>query len=234
MNVKNMKILVEWTKLSIDYDHGTIAHAEIDKETGNISFWGHDGQFISHNVSKYVVPEIAYLSQFGVSITDCGNYFFVQSWEKGLFCFDLRTGTLVWHCKIKRATDLVVLKNSVICHFLEQSVCVLDLSSGEIQYRVPLGFDTHFFPLTDDYYLMGPKRHIYHLVNSSLKTIAQIPMIALNPNAYDHFIMLRADVDNGGICIFGFEHPPVVGREPPPEQCRFSRFIPVDIPGLTT
>lgn len=234
MNVKAMTVCLKYPKLIIEYASGVVARTELDETSGDIVFFHKSGEVIVQNVPRHILPGVTYLKQFGISITNDGMYYFIQSWEKGLFCFELQTGCLVWHCKIKRATDLVVLKNSVICHFLEQSVCVLDLSSGEIQYRVPLGFDTHFFPLTDDYYLMGPKRHIYHLVNSSLKTIAQIPMIALNPNAYDHFIMLRADVDNGGICIFGFEHPPVVGREPPPEQCRFSRFIPVDIPGLTT
>lgn len=234
MNEKVMTICLRSPKLIVEYACGIIARTEVDDKSGDVVFLKRNGEVIVHNVSHYVVPEHVYLSQYGLSVTDDGKYFFVQSWEKGLFCFDLQSGCLAWHCKTKRATDLVVLKDSVICHFLEQSVCALDLSTGENLHRVPLGYATCFFTLTEDYYLIGPKRYVYHVIDSSLRTVARIPMTALNPKSCSYFIMLRADVEHGGIRISGFEHPPVAGKMPPPEQCRFSRYVPVDIPGLTT
>lgn len=74
-----------------------------------------------------------YTSQFGCSVSADGKYVFAQTWERGLFCLDARTGEMVWRTKSKRGiTHIFVNKDTVLCHQHGHSLQLLDIPTGEL------------------------------------------------------------------------------------------------------
>lgn len=81
--------------------------------------------------SKWIVA--AYLNQFGVAVSSDGKYVFAQTWERGLFCLDARSGELIWRSKSKRGiTSLFVNDSTILCHRREQALQLLDIHTGEV------------------------------------------------------------------------------------------------------
>lgn len=75
----------------------------------------------------------AYTNQFGIAVSSDGAYIFGQTWERGLFCFDAKSGKIVWRTKSKRGiTDLFVNEKTVLCHQHGHALQLLDIDTGEI------------------------------------------------------------------------------------------------------
>lgn len=234
MNSRNMTISLRDWELTILYDCGTIQKVVLPDYTGLISFCCRNGESFSCDVSKYIRPDAVFLKSFGVSIAEDGSCFFIQSWEKGLFCFALPAGELLWQSKRKHATRLVLLPNQVICHFADQCVDVMDIHTGEVLSHYPLGWNTQFLPLNDDFYLAGPKRGKYYMLDCRLEVREVIAYQRLNPALLDTCQIVDAVAAPGGMTISGFEymddyhHEQNLMGNTDMEQYRFSRFVPLD------
>lgn len=201
-----MTCIIRDNYLEIVYDCGSVEKATVDQCTGIITFIMRDGKVIYTNVTDYVLPETAYLKQFGICITSDGKYFFIQSWEKGLFCFELETGSLHWHCKRKKAYNLAVGKHGIICRFFDQYIAKLDIATGEIKAHVPMGHGTNCYSLTDDMLLVGPKRKMYYIIDHDLKKVAVISESEMNPHLFDSFIITKACLSEDRLLITGYEY----------------------------
>ena len=234
MNRKNMKMSMDDGKLTILYDCGVIQKVSLKDRTGYISFEFYNGERFFCDVSAHILPETIYLQSFGISVTDDGSCFFIQSWEKGLFCFALPSGELLWRSKKRRAKHIVLLPDRVICWFYEQCVDAMDICSGEVLAHYPLGYATDFLPLSDDFYLAGPKRGKYYVLDHQLEVREVITYQQLNPALLDTCQIVDAVAAPGGITISGFEYMDDSYREQNllgnknMEQYRFSRFVPLD------
>ena len=236
MNIKDMISSSKGDYLSVAYIRGIITYVESKEWTNVLTFHDRNNKPSTVDVSDYLELDHSYQSQFGVGLTDDGKFFFLQSWKSGLFCFERKTGTLVWHCKRKKPFELVVRDRTVVCRFLDQCVDAFDIDTGDVVAHYPLGFDTIFRPLTDDYYLVGPKRGKYFVLDGDLSITATIPYASLNPNMFDTFIINEAKFVAGGISISGFEYSrnahsiAIRSRtlDEFTENSRFSRFVEID------
>ena len=206
MNSHDMICSIYDGVLNVIYSSGVIERAEAYDLRDTIQFYFRDGRVMSVNIPKSVELDSVYLKQFGIGITEDGVYFLLQSWRKGLFCFELETGRMVWHYKRKQAYELVVRKAIVICRFFDQCVDAIDIMSGTCVAHYPLGIRTKFIPLNDEYYLVGPKRRKYYLLDNTLSPILCLQDNQLNPNLFDTFIIHSAEFTNDGIIISGFEY----------------------------
>lgn len=204
MNGKNMIHTVNDGTLSTTYDCGIIKQSKID-EYGHVTFLYADNTLVFTDISKYLDVQIAYINQFGLSLTEDGRYFFIQDWQQGLLCFECRTGNLKWQKKNK-AMELVVMEAVVICHFSQQGVEAIDIQSGSTLYRTPLGYNTIFRPINDKLYLIGPKRKKYLVLNDLLNVVTKIDVESVNPQAYDVFIINQVEYAEDSILIQGFEY----------------------------
>lgn len=85
-------------------------------------------------VYKWDFPfNIAYIGQFGVSVSHDGKYIFVQSWESGLCCLNSQSGEKLWRTKSKRGiTSVFVNKKTLLCCQHERAIQLLDISSGAV------------------------------------------------------------------------------------------------------
>lgn len=234
MNTKNMVISLKDGELTVLYDCGVVQKAVLQDYVGRISFYTRDGTMFSCNISEHVRAEAVFLEAFGISIAENGSCFLIQSWEKGLFCFALPTGELLWRSKKRHAKDVVLLPDRVICWFYEQCVDAMDIRSGEVLVHYPLGYDTDFLPLNDEFYLAGPKRGKYYVLDRKLEVCEVISYQRLNPALLDTCQIVDAVAVPGGITISGFEYMDDYYREQKlmgnwdMEQYRFSRFVPLD------
>lgn len=74
-----------------------------------------------------------YTSQFGIAVSQDGNYLFVQTWEMGLFCLDPRTGKTIWRSKSRRGiTHVFVNEDTILVHQRERALQLLDIHTGEL------------------------------------------------------------------------------------------------------
>lgn len=132
-----------------------------------------------------------YQEQYGITVSPDNDCFFIATWEKGLFCFCLRTGSLLWQEKICHAEKMFLSdENSIICFFRNYGVKRLDISTG----RTLVGFlvrkdDCNFWQIDSAHFLIGPIRRNYLIIDSSLKIKNKIGEDTINPNHYDTCII---------------------------------------------
>lgn len=195
-----------YTGFDVAYNCGIVSNVRFDEHDGNILFFFRDNKFVECNISQTVEINVPYNSQFGISITNNGQFFFIQSWEKGLFCFDVRTSKLIWHINQKRAYDLAVRDKSVICRCYNQFLSLIDIESGKVTLKYPLRYDSVFCPISDDYFLVGPKRNKYIILDGELNEVVKIPVTQLNPHSHENFIIHKVDFTTEGISMEGVEY----------------------------
>ncbi len=193
-------------RVTVLYCNGNIRQVVLDAEKNALQF-----QFINNSVheidvSAFVELDAVFLSQFGVSVTEDGTRFFIQSWESGLFCFDIQTGALCWHHGRKRAYNLVVNKTELLCQFHDECILLIDINSGDIMDSYPLSCNSVFVPITNNYIIVGPKRNRYIVMDAKLSVKAKIPVKEFNPNFYENYIVQKADFTSNGIKISGVEY----------------------------
>lgn len=206
MNINDMSIQLTESGFNVLYDCAVIRNAEVNCNIGTIRFTYWDGTSVYVDVSKFVEMQTGYNRQFGITLTDDGKLFFVQSWEKGLFCFHVQTGMLLWHNSQKKAYRLASKGDIVLCQHFGQCISAFDGRTGAIIRKYPLTTGTTFKPLSQGYYLIGPKRGSYEIIDYNLERRAKIPIAKLNPNAMDTFIIQEASLYKNGITVSGVEY----------------------------
>lgn len=206
MNTKNMSIQRTDSGFSVVYCGNVISRADVNCNMGMIWFSFINGQVITVDVSEFVEISKAYNLQFGITLTDDGMRFFVQSWELGLFCFETKTGKLLWRNKQKKAFQLATHGNVVLCRYSGKCISAIDIETGSVIRSYPLTSGTTFNPLSPDYYLVGPKRGYYEILDNSLDKQAKVPIAKLNPYAKDTFIIQEASLTENGLAVTGVEY----------------------------
>lgn len=79
------------------------------------------------------VMSIAYNGQFGISVSRDGRFLFIQTWDKGLLCYEAKTGNQVWRTKRRFGiTNIFVNKSSVLVHQHDKALQLLDIETGEV------------------------------------------------------------------------------------------------------
>lgn len=216
MNAKDMDVIKHYvdilpelkvaTGYTIAYRRGEIVKADINTDLGKIDFYFRNNDFFSIRLPEIASVSTPYNSSLGLSVTLDGNYFFVQNWESGLFCFETRTGALSWHNKKKKAAELVVIDHEVICHFRGKCIERIDVATGNTLRTYPVGSQSIFQPLNDTLYLIGPKQKKYIIIDHALTEFRSIPQHQVNPHQMSSFIVRDAQLTSTGISISGVEY----------------------------
>ena len=233
MNIKDMTIsMEEWTMDTV-YNKGIISKSVVHKLTGSITFFFNDGTMHRLDITEHVFPMAAYLHQFGITVTEDGKYFFVQSWESGLYCFELMSGKLIWKSKRRHPFELFTKDNTVTCRFFDQCLDTLTIETGEIIQHYPLGYNTSCLILTDDLLLVGPKRNKYHIIDTAFNIIATIPYDKMNLKASNSFVIREAALCENGLRFSGFEsveYDHKIPRYRNTDTTSFERFVEINLP----
>lgn len=205
MNKNDMTITTTPYGFSVEYCKGIVNRAEINTNTGNIRFY-FPTSIISIDISNDVTLSTAYNAQFGITLSDDGHFFFIQSWEDGLFGFEVESGKLIWRHKETRAYNLVANGSVLICRFYNHHLRILDMATGDVVSNYPLRDNSVFLPLCDNCYLVGPKRGKYIMLDDQFLEIKKLPCQFLNPYALENFIIHKAIIEGGNLVITGVEY----------------------------
>ena len=74
-----------------------------------------------------------YNGQFGISVSPDGRFVFVQTWDRGLFCYDSGTGKQVWRTGRRFGiTNMCVNASTVLVHQHDRALQLLDMETGEV------------------------------------------------------------------------------------------------------
>lgn len=119
----------------------------------------------------------AYNGQFGLSVSLDGRFVFVQSWEKGLFCYNAQTGDLVWRSKRRFGiTNIYVNEKTVLCHQHDKALQLLDIETGEVIKEKTPARDWGFTYLKEGYIICHTSARKWEIIRTEdLETVEEIP-----------------------------------------------------------
>ena len=96
-----------------------------------ILFHYHDGKVKACKANAFTSLQHVYISQFGIAVSHLYNCFYLPQWEKGLYCFSMDTGELVWRYPLKHAKNTFVYHDFLICAHKDIGVMKLSCKTGE-------------------------------------------------------------------------------------------------------
>ncbi len=119
----------------------------------------------------------AYNGQFGLSVSLDGRFVFVQSWDKGLFCYNAQTGELVWRSKRRFGiTNIYVNETTVLCHQHDKALQLLDIETGEVIKEKTPARAWGFTYLKEGYIICHTSARKWEIIRTEdLETVEEIP-----------------------------------------------------------
>lgn len=119
----------------------------------------------------------AYNSQFGISVSKDGRFLFVQTWDKGMFCYDAKSGAQVWRTKRRFGiTNIFVNESTVLVHQHEKALQLLDIETGEVLKEKKPARDWGFHPLDDRHLICQTCAKHWEIIRAEdLETVEAIP-----------------------------------------------------------
>ena len=206
MNINDMNIIQMTGKMEVTYYRSPVSKAVLYYSKKIVTIHYPDRDPVTVDVSVIPGESIdSYCVQFGIVLSDVGDLFFLQSWEKGLYCFEIATGVLRWHYKLSRAFETATKDRLVFCRFVDKCLCVFDADTGTLLKRRPMGVYTTLKVLSNNYFLSGPKRNKYEVLNWDLEVVEHIPVKELNPYEDPNFCILCGDLSGNQLTISGWE-----------------------------
>ena len=123
------------------------------------------------------VISIAYNGQFGISISQDGRFLFVQTWDKGLFCYDSRTGKQVWRTKRRLGiTNIFVNDTTLLVHQHEKALQLLDMETGEVLKEKKPARAWGFYSLGEKHLICQTCAKHWEIIRAAdLETVKVIP-----------------------------------------------------------
>lgn len=120
---------------------------------------------------------IAYHRQFGISVSRDGHFLFVQTWDKGLFCYDTRTGAQVWRTKRRLGiTNIFVNQSTVLVHQHDKALQLLDIETGEVLKEKKPARAWGFYILDDRHIICHTCAKHWEIIRAEdLETVEVIP-----------------------------------------------------------
>ena len=141
----------------------------------------HEVEVLFRDGSRYHWPNfqvsVAYNGQFGISVSKDGQFLFVQTWEKGLFCYDPRTGNRLWRTKRRLGiTNIFVNDTTLLVHQHGKALQLLDLETGEVLKEKKPARAWGFYPLDAQHLICQTCAKHWEIIRAAdLETVRIIP-----------------------------------------------------------
>ena len=115
-----MQMTIEYRsdKLPIHFDHPLIKTLEYDLD-GTLTVFGQDGRI----VNVFQTPaSTAFNRQYGTPISPDGKLVFIGVWDKGLFCYSIPDGRLVWKQGPGKVRKILVCDTELIVEMCDRGI----------------------------------------------------------------------------------------------------------------
>ncbi len=116
----------------------------------------------------------AYTRQFGVAVSYDGRYLFAQTWERGLYCLDPKSGKKIWRTKSKRGiTNIFVNQETILAHQHERALQLLDIHTGEVLSEKRPATAWGFTSLNHDYIICQSTARVWEIINTETLEVVE-------------------------------------------------------------
>jgi hypothetical protein len=182
-----------------------IERIEIES-SGKINIFSAYGELISSFPTVY---ERVFNSQYGAPISPDGKYLLIGTWYKGLYCYDIRTGELLWKKGPGKVRKIIPIENYVIVEMCNRGIIKRDIGTGEIVTELKMSGIECLFQISNNEIFAGPKRNVYYVyqIPDFIEKYA-IPGSILNPNECLSHMIRDCQKNEGCIVVSGFEQYP--------------------------
>jgi|GEM_PF-2093005 len=151
----------------------------------------------------------SYNRQFGMPVSDDGCKLFVSSWEKGLFAYDIMSGSVLWQLKDKKITSIVVHPTYVVTRKDETSIIKLDIESGKVLAEIKSGTIVSQFDLGGSYILVNSIKGKLSVVDTEkMLIIKKYSPKVVNPSNCLSMLIQNAVLKGNVLIVSGVEDYP--------------------------
>lgn len=221
-----MQIIFDSNGLCISYTENNSDIERITYKTdGCCSIYSKDGVIISE---FQTTCSPAYNHQYGTPISEDGKYLFVGTWEKGLFCYNIYNGNLVWKKTPGKVRKIFVQKEFILIEMSGRGIFKRDVITGDLLGEIKMPNIDFIYQISKTEIFTGLIRNKYYIYEiADLYEKGMIPLSMLNINECLSFIILDAKRDGCNLTIKGWEQYPnrnrsIIG------VTHFSRSIKID------
>lgn len=118
----------------------------------------------------------SYNGQFGISVSRDGRFVFVQTWDKGLFCLDARTGEKIWQTKRRYGITHVFVNDTtlLVCQH-GRALQLLSIESGEVLQEKRPAKSWGFYFLDSEHIICHTRARVWEIIRASdLETVETV------------------------------------------------------------
>ena len=131
---------------------------------------------------------------------------YIPNWERGLFCYDINNGVLVWKQGPGKVGTVEVVDDSLVIKMVERGIYVRDIEDGALANEKKMSGIRTFIRVSERELFAGPYRNKYFLFNiPDLEVKAEIPVSHINPSNCLSFIITDCTKDGGKLKVEGWE-----------------------------
>jgi hypothetical protein len=194
-----------FVQLFSESEHTSVKKIFVDGETSSITIFNKDGtkNSVIHRDGDDDVG--VYQRQYGLSLSLDGQVLYVQSWERGLYAYDVRNGKRLWRAKLTRVLRVAVLENSLVCMISGNGLRRLNPATGDIIEKHLCGEAKVFF-LPNKQAFYGPYRRLWKLIAlDNFSTLAECADRDINVHQTLLFVVSEVHIESNQLKLLGFE-----------------------------
>ncbi len=200
------------------YDHGEIRSVKVEFHKHDVKVGDRVVSEFDDNASvtvEYINGQLylwttqlidSYTFQFGVAVSHDGQYLFAQTWERGLYCLDPKSGKTIWRTKSKRGiTNIFVNKDTLLVHQHERALQLLDIHTGEVLLEKRPATAWGFTSLNHDSIICQSTARVWEIIDTeTLEVLESFSHKAFTDGHTDYVVNhIELQADNS-LLISGF------------------------------
>ncbi|GAB3791397.1 hypothetical protein GCM10028818_62150 [Spirosoma horti] len=173
------------------------------------------------------VAHIAYSAQYGTPISKDGQFVFIGTWDRGLFCFSIKEQKLVWKAGPGRVRSIIVNDSFLLVEMACRGIYRRNPCNGELMEIIKLPAIETFKQLNTNQLFAGPLKGAYWLFDlPSMQPMKQVKTRDLNINNCLSYVIQDVYYRDQILLVKGFEQ--YRGRNyEDKESTEFERLIPL-------
>lgn len=150
-----------------------------------------------------------YNHQYGVPISNDGKFIFIGNWEKGLFCYSVYNGNLVWKQKPGKVRNIITTSDMLLVEVCDKGIQKRAVDTGDLISEIKMKNIQFLHAISENEIFTGYIKNKYFIYEiPSLYEKYSISEAVLNPNKCFSFNILKSIKENGNLLIAGWEQYP--------------------------
>ena len=169
---------------------------------------------------------MAFNRQYGTPISPDGTLVFIGVWDKGLFCYSIPDGRLVWKQGPGKVRKILVCDTELIVEMCDRGIYHRKIVDGSISQVIPMSSIGIFYRISENELFAGPKYNQVFLYELPLlKAVGILGIRDLNVRNCLSFVITEARYEGNDLIIRGFENY-AGGDIKKNNQVNFERIVP--------